>query len=78
MSNGASIVDPFHRAVYDVLANNIDKRMVSLAEGSCGDFASYKYQTGYIQALNDVLAKCKELELERYGNRPGEGEQQQG
>ena len=78
MSGNASIVDPFHRAIYDVVANDIDKRMVSLAEGSCGDYSSYKYQTGYIQALNDVLGKCKEIELERYGSRPGEGEQQQG
>jgi len=72
-----SIIDPFHKSLHAVLVDDIDKRMVSLAEGSAATFDAYQYQTGYIQALNAVVAKCLELEHERYGARPGADEQQQ-
>jgi len=53
--------------------------MVELASGSArsiqgadGTVAEkYAAQVSYIQALNDVLEKCKEIELEQYGARPG-------
>ena len=76
MSDSASIVDPFHRDIHAAVAQDIENRMISLAEGSAPDYGAYRYQTGYIQALNAVLEKCRELELERYGKRPGEGQQQ--
>ena len=86
MSGSASIVDPFHRSVHDLLSSEIDKRMVALASGAAvrteSDQVStaekYAAQCAYLQALNDIVEVCKELELERYGPRPGEGEQQQG
>lgn len=71
------IVDPFHRKLYELLAADINNRMTSLAAGSCGDFATYKHQTGYIEALNDVLEKCREIEVDQYGARPGAAEQAQ-
>ena len=48
--------------------------MVSLAQGSAADYAGYKHQIGYLQALSDVLEKCKEIERDRYGRRPGDKE----
>lgn len=79
MSAPPSIIDPFHRALFAVLAPSIDDRMISLAEGSAKNFEEYKYQTGMIQAFNEVLAKCREIEVEMYGARPGaEPDQQQG
>ena len=74
-----SIIDPFHRDLFRVLSAQIDERMVLLAQGSAGQVTGdtattaekYAAQTSYIRALNDVLDKCKGLELERYGARPG-------
>ena len=74
MAAPPSIIDPFHRSLFEVLAPDIDNRMISLASGSAGTIEDYKAQAAYIQALNDVLAKCLELELELYGARPGENE----
>ena len=71
MAAPPSIIDSFHKALFDVLAQDIDARMVKLAEGSAGDFAAYRYQVGYINALNDVLGVCRQIELDRYGSRPG-------
>ena len=86
MSGSASIVDPFHRAIHDRLSDEIDKRMVAMASGSAvrteSDQVStaekYAAQCAYLQAFNDIIDICKQIELERYGPRPGEGEQQQG
>ena len=77
MAASTSIIDPFHRALFNVLAPDIDNRMVSLAEGSAKNFEEYKYQTGMIQAFNEVLAKCREIEVEMYGARPGAESDQQ-
>ena len=74
MSSPSSIIDPFYRAVYTALADEIDSRMVNLASGTAVDYPSYRHQVGYIEALKAVLSKCSEIELERYGTRPGAGE----
>ena len=70
MAAPPSIIDPFHRALYEALAPDIDNRMISLASGSAGTFEAYKAQASYIQALNDVLERCRAIELEIYGKRP--------
>ena len=70
MAAPPSIIDPFHRKIYEALAPDIDNRMISLASGSAGTIEDYKFQAAYIQAFNDVLGKCREIELEIYGKRP--------
>jgi hypothetical protein len=86
MSPTPSIIDPFHRSIYTVVSEAIDKRMVALAGGSAvrttNDEVStaekYAAQVSYLQAMNDVLEWCMEIENDRYGKKPGEGEQDAG
>lgn len=74
-----NIIDPFHRNLYRVLSEDIDRRMVELASGSAASIQGaaetvaekYAGQVSYIRALNDVLERCKAIELEQYGARPG-------
>jgi hypothetical protein len=42
--------------------------MTSLSKNSCGNFEDYRAQCAYIQAINDVLDKCEEIERDRYGD----------
>ena len=70
MSDLSSIIDPFHRSLHIVIAEKIDTRMRLLADGKAQDYADYKHQTGYLEALNSVLDICFELENERYGSKP--------
>lgn len=77
--NQPSIIDPFHRALYQLLAEEIERRTVSLVEGGAarimGDEKTvgekYAEATSYIQALNYVLDVCKRIEDQRHGKRPG-------
>jgi len=81
----SSAIDPFHRQLSNVLTPLIDDKMVALAKGNAtkteSDTAStaekYAAQVAYIQALNDVLDRCREIELEMYGARPGAIEEEQ-
>lgn len=54
-----------------MVSQEIDDRMVALAAGASLDYAGYRQQVGYIEALNAVLKHCHEIELDRYGKRPG-------
>ena len=73
-----ALIDPFHRHLYGVLSQEISSRMASLATGSASrtiDDRStvaekYAAEVAYIDALNTVLEKCKEIEVDMYGNRP--------
>ena len=75
-----SIIDPFHRKIYDRLSADIDNRMVALSGGSAtktqddqvSTAEKYAAQCMYLQALNDVLKMCVEIEADHYGARPGE------
>ena len=67
-----TIINPFHRDLFNALAPDIENRMISLASGGAQTIEAYREQCGYIRALNDVLSKCQELERERYGKRPGD------
>ena len=66
-----AIVDPFHRQIHRILTEEIDGKMVALASGSAADYPSYCRQIGYIEAMNVVLDKCRELETAHYGKSPG-------
>ena len=73
-----ALLDPFHRALYKVLAEKIDDCMVRLASGSAtavqGSVEStaekYASQVSRIQTLNDVLKDCESIEAELHGTRP--------
>lgn len=45
--------------------------MLALASGAAADYAAYCRQVGYLEGLNVVLERCQEIELDRYGKRPG-------
>ena len=72
--NLPDINDQFHRALYRVLTEKIDDRMSQLAAGSAVTFDDYKNQVGYLQALNDVMGYCEEIEKARYGDPEKEAE----
>lgn len=75
------LIDAFHRRLYPVLAKDIENRMLQLAEGSAktiqggAETVAEKYaaQVAYITALNDVLSKCHEIEVDMYGGRESQG-----
>lgn len=71
----ADIQDPFHRSLYRLLTEKIDERMAHIAGGSATSFDQYQNQVGYLQALNDVLGYCEEIEKERYGDPMGKKEE---
>lgn len=74
------LIDPFHRKLYGVLSKDIESRMALLASGSATAIQGavetvaekYAAQVSYIKALNDVLDKCHELEVDMYGARDGD------
>ena len=84
MVERSTIVDAFFRDLYDVLAPELDKRMVHLATGGAQQIQgsaqtvaeAYADQCAYIRALNDVLEICTGLEHNRHGNRPEEQQPQ--
>ena len=69
------LIDPFHRRLREELVERIATRVNNLAAGSAARAVDsvttvaekYAAQTSYLQALNDVLELCKELDRERYG-----------
>ena len=79
MNDTPDLVDPFHRQLYGVISEDIARRVSRLATGSASAIIdgvttvaeNYAAQVSYIQALNDILAKCQEIEVERYGGRRG-------
>ena len=67
-----TIIDPAYKVLVNELAADIDIRTISLASGGAHTFEDYREQVGYIRALLNVIGKCKELELARFGRRPGD------
>ena len=68
------IIDPFHLQLHRALVEEIDTRGKSLIAGAATSFDDYRFRCGYIEALVSVLARCEEMERERYGARPGSGD----
>lgn len=72
-----NLIDQFHRAIYAKLSEEISRRMIQLAEGSAktiqGSDATvaekYAAQVSYIEALNDVLDMCQQIENDIYGTK---------
>lgn len=81
----SSAIDPFHRLLSNALTPLIDSRMVDLANGAAVKVAEdtistaekYAAHVSYIKALNDVLAKCAEIELDMYGAKPAATDERQ-
>lgn len=79
LSDTPDLQDPFHRALYNKLAGEIQKRMVNLASGSLlgltpemGRTTADKYaeEVGYMKGLQDALDVAEEIAKERFGERP--------
>lgn len=76
----ADIIDPFHRKLYNEVMLVVSERVAQLAGGAAASnpsitvAESYAAQVSYIKALNDVLNKCHEIEVEQYGARPASEE----
>jgi hypothetical protein len=65
----SDLIDPFHRALYGVLIEKIDARMVELARGGAGNYEEYCEQVGYLRAFNDVLDITRDIATQMYGSR---------
>ena len=76
MTDSHSITDPFFRHLHRTLSEDVDNRMVSLAKGSAGNYADYRYQIGIIEGLSIALEKGREVDHEHYGPRPGANNEQ--
>lgn len=85
MVERSTIVNPFFRELYDQLAPEIDKRIVALASGSAKRIEgspesvaeAYAAQCAYIEAFNEVLKVCSNIEHNIHGNRPEERQPQE-
>ena len=70
-------LDGFHRRLHQAIVIKIDEAMVNLAGGQAKDYAEYRQRVGRIEALNDVLDWCKEVERAEYGvEEPATAEQE--
>lgn len=77
------LIDPFHKAIHAKLMEERSNRIIGLAAGSAAKITEdtqtvaekYAAQVSYIKALEDVMEICKQLERERYGERPGREEE---
>jgi hypothetical protein len=72
MASQPHIIDPFHLSLWRWASEQIDDRLILLGGGGAQTWEQYHGHVGYIQALNDVLEKCRQIEQERYGTRPSE------
>jgi hypothetical protein len=80
----ASSIDQFFRALGPRLEEDIANRMASLAGGSATQIVGspistaerYAAEVSYIKALNDVLRVCHEIEVEMYGGKKPDEENQ--
>jgi hypothetical protein len=75
MLQRSEIIDPFFRLVYDRLTAELEIKIGGLAGGSAKvtendtDTVAEKYagQVAYIAAIRQVLEVCEELQLNMYG-----------
>lgn len=80
----SSNIDPFARALFPRLQEDLANRMSALAGGSATQIIGspistaerYAAEVSYIKALNDILGVCHEIEVEMYGGgKPAEENQ---
>jgi hypothetical protein len=72
VSETPSLIDPFHRALYSALMEQIHRRVERITQGDVNNFEDYKQQVGYIQGLNAALDECQEIEKDLYSSKPRE------
>lgn len=66
------MIDRFHKAVYEVVAQKITTNADGLIQGGAMNYEEYKRQVGYIRALYDVLEWCASIERDMYGGKKEE------
>lgn len=63
----SDLIEPALRELVRRLMGQIDDRMVSLAEGTVGDYAAYTKAVGYLAAMNDVVGVCQQMDKDLHG-----------
>ena len=69
MAETRYIVDRFHKQLYPLIQNDIQHLVNQLVSGSAANYVEYREQVKYIQALNDVIDRCAEIERNIYGEQ---------
>jgi len=54
----------FHTLLKKKIENAMQTRVGALVTGVPEDYAAYKFEVGYMTALNDVLELCQETDRE--------------
>ncbi len=52
----------FHRLLKIRVAEEVEKRSISLANGEAADYPKYQQSVGYILGLKDALKLCEDIE----------------
>ena len=80
------IIDPFYRALYKQLTEDMENRVNALAHGSAfrtrGDSEAssdpqsvkekYARSVGYLEGVEAVLTTCRDIQARMYGGNPGD------
>jgi hypothetical protein len=64
-----SIIDPFHKSLYVVIIDEIQKRSETLASGLAKSHEDYREKVGYLNGLKDALRMCHQVEETTYGSK---------
>lgn len=64
-----SIIDPFHKSLYVIINDEIQKRSDTLASGLAKSHEDYKEKVGYLNGLKDALKMCRQVEDTTYGSK---------
>ena len=60
------LIDPFHRRLYGILAQELDDLRTAVAKGAAGSYEEYKVQVAKIETLEQVLTVCQDIETQTY------------
>lgn len=52
----------FHSILEAKIKEQVDSRAASLVRGAAKTYDQYQYNIGYVQAMDDVLKLCDEIE----------------
>lgn len=68
------IRDGFHAALKRKIEEQISYRRDQICSGAAGSFEDYRNRVGYLQAMNDIIEHCIDVESKLYNDNPLTGE----
>lgn len=68
------IRDAFHASLLRKIEEQISFRRDQICSGAAASFEDYRNRVGYLQAMNDIIEICKDVESRLYNDNPLTGE----